>query len=263
MGAIKRIEVLRDGASAQYGSDAIAGVINVILKDDYEGGFRTNYGTTYKGDGDQFVASLDKGVKIGQDGTLHATFEYRNRERTNRAGLSGDVQYRDTNFCTLKGTNNCIIKSKERDETGFALTNADLTNYGFDPDDVSLADFASLGEPDLKNETQDYSVPSNLSNLTNTQLEEYAREHGDGTNVILNDPEKEKNFNRRNFRVGDGDSEQFSGALNFDTPIGKGLELYSFCRRVEERETRQAAFTGSRGTVEIPWSHVILMAFFR
>ena len=65
MGAIKRIEVLRDGASAQYGSDAVAGVINVILKDDYEGGFRTNYGTTYKGDGDQFVASMDKGFKIG------------------------------------------------------------------------------------------------------------------------------------------------------------------------------------------------------
>ena len=139
MGAIKRIEVLRDGASAQYGSDAIAGVINVILKDDYEGGFRTNYGTTYKGDGDQFVASLDKGFNVGQDGTLHATFEYRNRQRTKRAGLSGDVQYRDTNFCTLKGTNNCIIKSKKRDETGFALTNADLTNYGFDPNDVSLS----------------------------------------------------------------------------------------------------------------------------
>ena len=86
MGAIKRIEVLRDGASAQYGSDAIAGVINVILKDDYEGGFRTNYGTTYKGDGDQFVASMDKGFKVGEDGTLHATFEYRNRQRTNRAG---------------------------------------------------------------------------------------------------------------------------------------------------------------------------------
>ena len=66
MGAIKRIEVLRDGASAQYGSDAIAGVINVILKDDYEGGFRTNYGTTYKGDGDQFVASLDKGFNVGE-----------------------------------------------------------------------------------------------------------------------------------------------------------------------------------------------------
>ena len=242
MGAIKRIEVLRDGASAQYGSDAIAGVINVILKDDYEGGFRTNYGTTYKGDGDQFVASLDKGVKIGQDGTLHATFEYRNRERTNRAGLSGDVQYRDTNFCTLKGTNNCIIKSEKRDETGFALTNADLKNYGFDSNDVSLADFASLGEPDLKNKTQDYSVPSNLSNLTDEQLAEYAREHGKGTNVILNDPgDKEKNFNRRNFRIGDGDSEQFSGALNFDTPIGKGLELYSFAD-VSRRENETGGF---------------------
>ena len=242
MGAIKRIEVLRDGASAQYGSDAIAGVINVILKDDYEGGFRTNYGTTYKGDGDQFVASLDKGVKIGQDGTLHATFEYRNRERTNRAGLSGDVQYLDTNFCTLKGTNNCIIKSEKRVETGFALTNADLKNYGFDSNDVSLADFASLGEPDLKNKTQDYSVPSNLSNLTDEQLAEYAREHGEETNVILNDPgDKERNFNRRNFRIGDGDSEQFSGALNFDTPIGKGLELYSFAD-VSRRENETGGF---------------------
>ena len=122
------------------------------------------------------------------------------------------------------------------------MTNADLTNYGFDPNDVSLADFASLGEPDLKKKTQDYSVPSNLSNLTDEQLAEYAREHGKGTNVILNDPgDKEKNFNRRNFRVGDGDSEQFSGALNFDTPIGKGLELYSFAD-VSRRENETGGF---------------------
>ncbi len=240
MGAIKRIEVLRDGASAQYGSDAIAGVINVILKDDYEGGFRTNYGTTYKGDGDQFVASLDKGLNVGKDGMLHATFEYRNRQRTSRAGLSGDVQYRDTNFCTLKGSSNCIIKSSKRDETGFDLTVADLKNHGFAPN-VDLSNFMKLGEPDLKNETQDYSVPSNLSNLTDEQLAEYAREHGEGTNVILNDPEKEKNFNRRNFRVGDGDSEQFSGALNFDTPIGKGLKLYSFAD-VSRRENETGGF---------------------
>ena len=60
--------------------------------------------------------------------------------------------------------------------------------------------------------------------------------------VILNDPgDKEKNFNRRNFRVGDGDSEQFSGALNFDTPIGKGLELYSFAD-VSRRENESGGF---------------------
>lgn len=184
MGAIKRIEVLRDGASAQYGSDAIAGVINVVLKDDYEGGFRTNYGTTYKGDGDQFMASLNKGFKIGQDGALHATFEYRNRQRTNRAGLSGDVQYRDTVTCELS-----------------QCTTTQLPNRG-----------------------------------------DLLRRYPADTNVILQDPgDKERNFNRRNFRIGDSDSEQFSGALNFDKAIGKGLDFYSFAD-VSRRENESGGF---------------------
>ncbi len=184
MGAIKRIEVLRDGASAQYGSDAIAGVINVILKDDYEGGFRTNYGTTYEGDGDQFTASLDKGFKIGQDGTLHATFEYRNRQRTNRAGLSGNIQYPSTQTCML----------------------SDCTT-------TQLPNKANL-------------LQSNSRNTT----------------VILNDPgDKEKNFNRRNFRIGDADSEQFSGALSFDKTIRKRLDFYSFAD-VSRRENESGGF---------------------
>ena len=184
MGAIKRIEVLRDGASAQYGSDAIAGVINVVLKDDYEGGFRTNYGTTYEGDGDQFMASLDKGFKIGQDGTLHTTFEYRNRQRTNRAGLSGDIQYLDTVTCELS-----------------QCTTTKLPNRG-----------------DL-----------------------LGRYPGD-TDVILQEPsDKETNFNRRNFRVGDADSEQFTGALNFDKTIGDGLAFYSFAD-VSRRENESGGF---------------------
>ena len=192
MGAIKRIEVLRDGASAQYGSDAIAGVINVILKDDYEGGFRTNYGTTYKGDGDQFVASLDKGFKVGQDGTLHTTFEYRNRQRTNRAGLFGIINYPNTETCKLGST-------------------------------------VEDGPP--------VCTPAN-SNLTRNILDKYEERYGEKTDVILNDPgNKEKKFNRRNFRIGDSDSEQFSGALNFDKSLGKGLEFYSFAdvsRRANE-----------------------------
>ena len=184
MGAIKRIEILRDGASAQYGSDAIAGVINVILKDDYEGGFRTNYGTTYKGDGDQFVASMDKGFKIGEDGRLHATFEYRNRQRTNRAGLFGIPNYPNTT-CTLSASDCAPGASWKQDA---------LDTYGKD------------------------------------------------TKVITNDPgDREKNFNRRNFRVGDSDSEQFSGALNFDKSLGKGLEFYSFAD-VSRRENKSGGF---------------------
>ena len=116
-----------------------------------------------------------------KDGMLHATFEYRNRA----ADQPGGTEWRRTvprhrNFCKLKGSSNCIIKSSKRDETGFDLTVADLKNHAFAPN-VDLSNFMKLGEPDLKNETQDYSVPSNLSNLTNTQLKDCTREHGDGT----------------------------------------------------------------------------------
>ena len=197
MGAIKRIEVLRDGASAQYGSDAIAGVINVILKDDYEGGFRTNYGTTYKGDGDQFVASMDKGFKVGEDGTLHATFEYRNRQRTNRAGLTGNIQY-------PPGSNSFPLDVDGLDKDGKII-------------------------PDWQD-----------NRMLNDELLENG--HAEGTTVLVNDPgDREKNFNRRNFRIGDADSEQFSGALSFEKSIGRGVDLYSFAD-VSRRENESGGF---------------------
>ncbi|HJU40854.1 MAG TPA: TonB-dependent receptor, partial [Tahibacter sp.] len=85
--AIARIEVLRDGASAQYGSDAIAGVINIILKDQTD---RTDValevGETYAGDGDQYRGSLNTGFKIADEGFLNLTLDYLNRFETNRAG---------------------------------------------------------------------------------------------------------------------------------------------------------------------------------
>ncbi len=60
--AIERVEILRDGASAQYGSDAIAGVMNVILKSKYDySSFNVNAGTTHKGDGNNYAVSLNSG----------------------------------------------------------------------------------------------------------------------------------------------------------------------------------------------------------
>ena len=91
--AIKRIEVLRDGASAQYGSDAIAGVINIVLKDSYDGALHTSVGQTYEGDGTRLTARLNKGFQIGEDGVLHAALEFTQRGATNRAGLSAQRQY--------------------------------------------------------------------------------------------------------------------------------------------------------------------------
>ena len=94
--AIERVEVLRDGASAQYGSDAIAGVINIVLKDSDEGtDVHFFSGTMDEWDGDYRGYSVDTGIKIGQKGFLHLTQTFTDQDKTNRAaepgseGLSG------------------------------------------------------------------------------------------------------------------------------------------------------------------------------
>lgn len=88
--AIERVEVMRDGASAQYGSDAIAGVINVILKDDYEY-TDVNFfsGVTTEGDGFNIGYNLNTGFKIGNKGYLNLTSAYSDSKETNRAGTPG------------------------------------------------------------------------------------------------------------------------------------------------------------------------------
>lgn len=88
--AIERIEVLRDGASAQYGSDAIAGVINIVLKknvSDFEVNLAT--GVTTKGDGLTYSGDINKGFKVGGKGFLNLTGSFYHQDYTNRAGKPG------------------------------------------------------------------------------------------------------------------------------------------------------------------------------
>lgn len=90
LGSIERVEVLRDGASAQYGSDAIAGVINIILKEDTDLSTVDAFsGVTEEGDGFQFGGHVNTGVKLGNDGFLNITAGYSDQEETNRAGETG------------------------------------------------------------------------------------------------------------------------------------------------------------------------------
>ncbi len=86
--AIKRVEILRDGASAQYGSDAIAGVMNVILKDSYNAGSATlRTGITSEGDGEMFGVSVNNGTTIGGDkGFLNYTIDFSKVNLSNRPG---------------------------------------------------------------------------------------------------------------------------------------------------------------------------------
>ncbi len=74
--AIQRVEILRDGAAAQYGSDAIAGVINIVLKDADQGGnLGYRFGGYDKGDGLQRKASGWKGFELPNDGFLNLSFD--------------------------------------------------------------------------------------------------------------------------------------------------------------------------------------------
>jgi len=93
--AIKSIEVLRDGASSQYGSDAIAGVINFNLKDNTEGFTLTaGTGSYFEGDGDQYTIGANVGLPLGENGFLSISAEIDEADFTQR-----DTQYCESWFC--------------------------------------------------------------------------------------------------------------------------------------------------------------------
>jgi iron complex outermembrane receptor protein len=89
--AIKRIEVLRDGASAQYGSDAIAGVINIILDDSAGFEAATKYSQYYRGDGANSQFGVRGGWAIGDGGHVTATVEYSDSDETSRTRQRPDA----------------------------------------------------------------------------------------------------------------------------------------------------------------------------
>ncbi|SHG27791.1 iron complex outermembrane recepter protein [Flavobacterium micromati] len=85
--AIERVEILRDGASAQYGSDAIAGVMNIILKKSTNGGSVTaRSGVTSEGDGEMIGVSLNNGSTVGDKGFVNYTIDFSKVNLANRPG---------------------------------------------------------------------------------------------------------------------------------------------------------------------------------
>jgi len=90
--SFKRVEVLRDGAASQYGSDAIAGVINFILRDEDEGGkLEAQYGQYYEGENSYKVAGW-KGFRLGDSGFLNVSAEWTDNEQLVRGFQRPDAQ---------------------------------------------------------------------------------------------------------------------------------------------------------------------------
>lgn len=138
--AIEKIEVLRDGAASQYGSDAIAGVINVVLKKDYKKtSLNLHAGQNYAGDGTTYGIGFTQGMRLGKKGYFDFTTDIRLRDATNRAGdYTGQVYYNIPSGSTqaqrdaIIAADNALIASR-----GFSRKNnmlvgqSEVDNYGF------------------------------------------------------------------------------------------------------------------------------------
>jgi iron complex outermembrane receptor protein len=91
-GVIERIEILREGAAAQYGSDAIAGVVNIVLKSGAERELMSSVGRTAEGDGEVVQVGGNAGIEAG-GGSLMVGAEFRDRGFTNRSRPDTRPQY--------------------------------------------------------------------------------------------------------------------------------------------------------------------------
>ena len=116
--ALARIEVLRDGAAAQYGSDAIAGVINLQLRDHADGGEFTVHGGTGDGNGSRVGAAFNGGLPLGNDGFLNVTVEWYKEDPLHRNGGNGGL---DPDF-----QDRLITDSSPLNDSAFVFLNAAL-----------------------------------------------------------------------------------------------------------------------------------------
>ena len=91
--AVERVEVLRDGASAQYGSDAIAGIMNIVLRKEREGAnLDFKWGTHKEGDGDAYTLAGNLGAPFGAVGHVNASFEFKQSDPTVRSRQRADAE---------------------------------------------------------------------------------------------------------------------------------------------------------------------------
>jgi iron complex outermembrane receptor protein len=199
--SIKRIEVLRDGAAAQYGSDAIAGVINIILKDQSDGGsVNVSYGENSAGDGETTNIDISKGFALGDHGFINTTLNLRDRGYSNRAGLHGSCQF---SGCTQLNNGDYLlgdprestttretfrIGDADSDQIGLTVnTGYDLAEgqlYGFitysSRDNESAAFFRhnANGDGNAKLQDGDATIPAGFLPKINTEIKDISYNFG-------------------------------------------------------------------------------------
>ncbi|MCU1720624.1 TonB-dependent receptor plug domain-containing protein [Pseudomonas sp. 5P_5.1_Bac1] len=145
--AVDHIEILKDSAAAQYGSDAVAGVINIILKSSASGGHvETSYGQLYSGQGETIKVAGDQGFKLGESGFVHLSADARKR---------GDAAWNDKADSSVRAFRDPV---KEAAWDRVAIKNGDPEIKAFNVaynaelplDALTLYSYATYGERDAE-----------------------------------------------------------------------------------------------------------------
>ncbi|AEV99738.1 ferric enterobactin receptor [Niastella koreensis] len=200
--AIKRVEILRDGASAQYGSDAIAGVMNVILKDRFDyTNFKIASGVTHKGDGFSILTSLNGGANIGSKGFINYTINFQRENKTNR---SGTVDAEGDNNDLSDGTAASLVEVKK-----YLARFPDAKNISGTPTSTAAKFLINAGIPVSEN-TDFYAnaayvykkVQSFANYRTPYWKQDYGLLHAAGTEYLGYGPTFEGDLNDYNATVG-------------------------------------------------------------
>lgn len=224
--AIKRVEILRDGASAQYGSDAIAGVMNVILKDKFEyTNFKIASGLTHKGDGFSLLTSLNGGANFASKGFINYTINFQRENRTNRPGdVDAEGDNNDLSDGTAAGLDN--VKA-------FLARFPDAKNVNGTPASTAAKFLINTGIPVSENTTfyanaaYVYKKVQSYANYrTPYWKQDYGLLHAAGTEYIGYGPTFEGDLNDYNATVGfKTDKNGWTHDLSFTT--GGNKQLYS------------------------------------
>ncbi len=127
---IDHIEILRDGAAAQYGSDAIAGVVNIVLKTNAPSEVNLQSGVTAVGDGRVWQGSVNSGVANSSGSYFHTGFEFRDRQKTDRSAADPRVQYfaGDAREATIGRINNTYGDGQVTDVVGMLSAGTSFSN---------------------------------------------------------------------------------------------------------------------------------------
>jgi len=249
--AIKNVEVLRDGASAQYGSDAIAGVINFLLNDNSEGGSLTiDSGEFFEGDGAMTTVQGNIGLPLGDSGFVSISGEWVETDRTNRG-----EQYCQSWWCVdpnLPGftQQSAAKQAQARDpvyQAGTKSANAagisDVVQPWGQPQSDAVRVFVNAGYQ-LDADTEFYGYGNYSDSSTDGNF--FYRYPGNGVIEQLREPDGSIYTPLELFPGGftpqfDGDVSDFSLVGGMRGELDNGL-TYDFSGRTGESEIRYTLF---------------------